>query len=301
MGRFDVTARRTAKRDPVGFFRWTLARLDPALSFAGWLDSRTAPQPPVVELTCDALAEFATAGRPEKPWIIVTEFQTEPKENDLERVAEYAFRFRQEHRPSLDQRLKYRVGALILNLTGPRQPDQLVMPLPGMTEFGLGGRIVRVALREEDAAATLARVASGELSRCVLPWVSLMRGGGEPVIIEEWKRLADLEPDRQVRLQYAMAARIFAELPDVRKQWVQALEGWNVQESQEVLEWQAEAVVKTQRANILHILETLCGSVVPADVASGVQSSTDPEQLARWFDAALKARSYEQFREAMAP
>jgi hypothetical protein len=37
MGMFDVTARRTAKREPVGFFRWTMPRLDPAMVFAGWL------------------------------------------------------------------------------------------------------------------------------------------------------------------------------------------------------------------------------------------------------------------------
>jgi hypothetical protein len=82
-----------------------------------------------------------------------------------------------------------------------------------MPEFGLGSRVARLALREEDAAATLARVASGELSRCVLPWVALMRGGGEPANIAEWQRLADLEPDQQVRLQYAVDALIFAELP----------------------------------------------------------------------------------------
>jgi hypothetical protein len=298
VGRFDVTARRTAKREPIGFFRWTLSRLDPALVFAGWLDARTAPQPPESELTCDALAEFVTAGRPEQPWIFVAEFQTGPKEDDLERALEYMLRFRRERRPSSDPRLKYLVGGVVLNLTGPAQPDQLAMPLPGMAEFGLGGRVVRLALREEDAATTLARVASGELTRCVLPWVSLMRGGGESAIIEEWKRLADLEPDQQVRLQYAADARVFAELPGVRVQWEQALEGWNVLESQQVLEWQAEAVVKTQQANVLRILEALCGSAAPADVASTIQASRDPEQLSRWFDAALKAKSYDQFRAA---
>ncbi len=73
-------------------------------------------------------------------------------------------RFRRERRPRSDPRLKYMVGGLRLNLTGPRQPEVLAMPIPGMTEFGLGGRVVRLALRKEDAAATLARIASGEVS-----------------------------------------------------------------------------------------------------------------------------------------
>ena len=81
--------------------------------------------------------------RPEEPWVIVAEFQTEPRGDDLERALEYALRFRRERRPTWDQRLKYLVGGVLLNLTGPRQPDVLSMPLPGMTEFGLGARVVR--------------------------------------------------------------------------------------------------------------------------------------------------------------
>jgi hypothetical protein len=52
--------------------------------------------------------------------IFVTEFQTEPRNDDLERALEYMMRFRRERRPSSDARLKYMVGGLMLNLTGPR-------------------------------------------------------------------------------------------------------------------------------------------------------------------------------------
>jgi hypothetical protein len=220
-----MTARRAAKREPVGFFRRVLPRVAPELAFASWLDARTAPAPPEGELTCDALAQFAAPDRPEEPWILVAEFQTEPRNDDLERLLEYTLRFRRERRLASDPQLKYMVGGVLLNLTGPAQPDVLAMPLPGMPEFGLSCRMVRLALREEDAAATLARPASGELSRCVLPWVALMRGGGEAAIIEEWKRLADLEPDQRIRLEYPADALIFAELPGVWAQWKQALEG----------------------------------------------------------------------------
>jgi hypothetical protein len=40
---------------------------------------------------------------------------------------------------------------------------------------GLHLRVTQGTLREEDAAATLARIASGEWARCVLPWLPLMR------------------------------------------------------------------------------------------------------------------------------
>jgi hypothetical protein len=72
-----------------------------------------------------------------------------------------------------------------------------------------------------------------------------------------------------------------------------------VRVSQQVLEWQAEAVVEVQRANVLRLLEAHCGSQAPADVAAAIQASTDLTQLSRWFDAALKVKSYDEFRAAM--
>jgi hypothetical protein len=194
VGKFDVTARRAAKREPVGFFRWTLPRLDPALAFAGWLDARTAPEPPGTELTCDALAEFAAPARPEEPWILVAEFQ-----------------------------------------------------------------------------------------------------------IEEWKRLADLEPDQQVRLQYAADALVFAELPGVWEEWKKSLEGWNVRESQQVREWQAEARVEHQRANVLRLLEKRCKAPVPSDLAEAIRVTQDLDLLSRWFDATAEANTFDDSRAATQP
>jgi len=298
VGVFDITARRAAKRDPASFFRWAMSGLDPAFPFVRWLDVRTAPPPPETELTCDALAEFVAADRPEAPWICVTEFQTEPKNDDVERVLEYMLRFRRERRPEWDAQLKYLVGGLMLNLTGPHQPDLLAMPMPGMVEFGLSGRVVRLAVREEDAAATLARIASDEQGRSILPWVVLMRGGGELATIEEWKRLADLEPNPAVRLQYAGDALVFAELSDVLRQWKVALEGWNVRTSQVVLEWQAEAEVKTRRELLVQALETRCQSPVPSDLVEMIEGMQDRDTLKRWFNAAVVVTTFDDFRAA---
>jgi hypothetical protein len=133
----------------------------------------------------------------------------------------------------------------------------------------------------------------------VLPWVALMQGGGAAGVIEEWKRLADLEPDPRIRLEYAGDALVFAELPGVWNDWKGALEGWNVRVSQQVLEWQAEARVEAHRTSLLRVLEGLHGAKVPADVVSHLQASNDPEQLLRWLDAAVKTKSYDEFRAAI--
>jgi hypothetical protein len=259
------------------------------------------------ELTCDALAGFAFADRPHEPWIMVAEFATEPRDGDLERLVEYMFRFRRERRPPADPRLKYLVGGVLLNLTGPAQADAVSMPMPGMEEFGVGGRLRRLAVRDEDAAATLAQIASGALDRSILPWVALMNGSGEAMNIEAWKRLADLEVNIHLRLEYAADALIFAELAGVWSAWKQALEGWNVKVSQQVLEWQAEARAEgraeaeltNQRKNLLRVLETHCNGSVPADVADAIHATADMSILVRWFDAALQANSFDEFRAAV--
>src|SRR5262249_20436348 len=144
-------------------------------------------------------------------------------------------------------------------------------------------------------------IASGELSRCVLPWVALMRGSGEPEVIEEWKRLADLEPDMRLRLDYAVDALVFADLPGVRMQWKQVLEGWNVQVSQQVLEWQAEAVVTTRREDVLRLLEKRCKGPVPSDLVEAIHATQDMNLLLRWFDAAVEANTFDEFRAATQP
>jgi hypothetical protein len=117
-------------------------------------------------------------------------------------------------------------------------------------------------------------------------------------VIEEWKRLADLEPDPRIRLEYAVDALIFAELSGVWSEWKTALEGWNVRESQQVLEWIAEGEVKAQRANVLRLLEKRCKAPVPSDLAATIQATQDMSLLTRCFDAAAEASSFEEFRTA---
>jgi hypothetical protein len=70
--------------------------------------------------------------------------------------------------------------------------------------------------------------------------------------------------------------------------------------SQVVVEWQTEAVVQTLRSNIPRALAVHCGAPTPPDVVFEIQNSADPEQLWSWFDAALRATSYSEFRAAIA-
>jgi hypothetical protein len=69
--------------------------------------------------------------------------------------------------------------------------------------------------------------------------------------------------------------------------------------SQQVLEWQAEAEVKTQRWHVLRLLEKRCQATVPRDLVETIEATKDMQLLMRWFDAALESKTFDEFRASM--
>jgi hypothetical protein len=60
-------------------------------------------------------------------------------------------------------------------------------------------------LGEQDANESLIRIAEGRVARCLLPFTPLMQGGAEASIIEQWKQLAQAEPDARRRADLVRA------------------------------------------------------------------------------------------------
>ncbi len=114
------------------------------------------------------------------------------------------------------------------------------MALPGRASPGLQFSVAVRTLRDEDAAVTLDQIAAGATSRCLLGWISLMRGGATPGIIEQWKQVASQEPNSQHRATYGAIVTVFAELTNCAALWKSGLEGWDMRESTIVAEWKAE-------------------------------------------------------------
>ncbi len=166
-------------------------------------------------------------------------------------------------------------------------------------------QVVERNLAEEDAAATLAGIAAGTTARCLLPWIPLMQGGAESAILAQWLALARAEPDAPRRADYGGLALVFAEAAGRRPAWRAALAGWNMVESQQVLEWIAEGEVKgraeTQAELLLRLLALRFGPSVPPDLVGQIRGTVNAEQLQRWFDAAAIAPSLDAFRQAMFP
>src|SRR5262249_13445850 len=149
------------------------------------------------------------------------------------------------------KRGKYRVAVAVGNLTGKVQAHQLDMMLPGVEGVGIRMGVRQRTLREEDASATLAADAAKGVAACLFPWDPLVRGGGDPAIMAEWRRLAEREPGARRRADYAGVALVFAELTKRRPEWEQALEDFNVYESVTANKWRQEGSIQAQRKYLL--------------------------------------------------
>jgi hypothetical protein len=299
---FDQSARYSVQSDPLGFLRWVVPGLDPALGFHGWLDTRTLPFPGAPDRTCDTVADLGEDRESGSRWALVVEFQTEPEPDMLARLLEYLARLRRSLRFGPERRGKFQVAAALVSLTGPAQPDTLKMALPGLGAPSLHFHPAVRTLRAEDAGTTLDRIAAGQTSRCLLSWISLMRGGGEPDIIERWKVIASHESDHSRRAIYGAIVLIFAELTAFASPWRSGLEGWNMRESMIVAEWkaegEAEGIVKGKRSSLLQLLEMKFNAPVPSDLLAAIERA-DVDTLSRWFVLAFKAGSLDDFRVAM--
>lgn len=303
MGQFDQAARYAAKLDTLGFLCWLLSGLEPGLTFRGWLDTRTLPFPGEPERTCDTVASLASGTGADALWALVIEFQAEPDPDMLDRLLEYLSRVRRELRHGPRQRGKYAVVGALLNLTGPVQQDTLEMLLPTVPGVGVRLQVLQRTLRTEEASGTLQAISRGDLARCILPWIPLMRGGAESSTIEGWQRLASAEPQSRWRSDYAALALVFADLANCQPPWRHALEGWNMRQSQQVLEWQDEARtetrVETKREDLLRLLQLRFADPLPADLVAAVRAQHDVAVLSQWFDTAATATSLDELHALM--
>ncbi len=302
---FDQASRYTAKMDPPAFLRWLVPRLPDTVVFHGWLDTRTVPFPGEPDRTCDTVANLVEQTVPETWWAMPIEFQASPQGKMFGRLLEYLARLWLELGSASVPEGRYNLVAAVVHLTGVGQTSRDMQ----LSQTGLRTclQVAERNLAEEDAAATLAALAAGQWGRWLLPWIPLMRGGATEGIMDEWKQLAQAEPDARRRADYAGLALVFAELTDCHPQWKQALEGWNVKQSVQVLEWQAEAAnqaakqatKQTLAETLLRVLHVRFHGVIPSELEARIRGSEDPTELNRWVDAAVTATSLEEFRQTV--
>jgi hypothetical protein len=125
------------------------------------------------------------------------------------------------------------------------------------------------------------------------------QGGDDPAIIGQWKRLAEGEPDVHRRADYGGLALVFAELAGRLAAWRQALEGWSMQQSQQVLEWQREAEIRQMQSVILEGINRRFRVDASGDLRESIEGSTDLAQLRQWCNSLFEADTFDAFRAAL--
>jgi len=297
MGMFDQNARAAAKQDGAAFFAWLLRRYQPPppLAFERWDDSRRLPLPGGPDRIDDLVAVLRRTDVPDKVAYMIVEVESEPERHLLRRLGIYGLMLSREVSPPPGPEDEPPVGCALINLTGERPDGGLTLAVAG-TPLGLGGKPLVMNLCREDGRRTLTDIAAGHLRPSILPWVPLMAGGGEPALIEEWKQVAMKEPDAGRRATYRDMALVFAEL-------TRGLEGWEMQESQYIKGWLKEGElrgeIKASRAALLKLLRAKLHDPVPEEVRLAIEGTNDPGTLDRWYDAALQAGTWPDFRTAM--
>jgi hypothetical protein len=297
MNEYDKAGRYLIKRDPPGFFRWLLRRAD--VSFRAWIDARRHALPDQGDLTNDLVAAFRVGAGFEA---LCVELQAESAGGSAARLLlGYVPRLLTE--PAAPGSLALAAaGGAVVNLTGPEQPAGVEQRPTLAPRCWLAGGIEQRTLRTEDAAATLDAVAAGTISRWLLAWLPLMRGGAEPGIIERWKTEAGKEPGERDRRLLAHLTLTFAALARCRAAWQGQLEGWAViksdylEELREEVRAEAREEGRTEglRRDVLRLGRHRFGKAAGRKQKSHLQAVTDVARLERILDRVLVATSWEE-------
>jgi hypothetical protein len=301
MGVFDQAARFAARSDPEAVSRRLLAATKAPLQFQEWADTRTLPRPGGTDRTADLVAILADADAPERPWLIVLEFQTRHDPDKLDVTLEEVARLRLHGRHGQDRQGKYRVLAGLVYLRGRCPEAALDMTLP--EGFGTRHTALVWNVEEDNADATLTAVEAGQATWGMLFWVPLMAGGSDQAVLARWKERALAVEDRRRRGDLAKIALVFAELAGRYAAWKDSLEDFDMTESQVVNSWIEEAVnqkgLQDARRFLLRLLQQRFPDQVAPEVAETINAQPSLAMLEDWFDKASQVASMADFLQVL--
>ncbi len=335
---FDHSARYAYRNlDSAGLLRWLLGeKFWSAWRWTGWEDSQAAPTAGERGLRADTVAIFERQAGDHGPLLVVLEFLAEARRDVLGRVVGYSMHFRDNVFYQRGPDVPYDVIGIVVNLKGrlesgrwqqsersertldhcPRRrappdcPETLDSkendPAAATTDTGaasvpglglwLSAGVVN--LEERDARTTLAAIEAGTVTRSVLAFVSLMAGANAAEVVAWWRRLAEQETDERMRGDYAGSALLFADHAGCLDVWKKGLEGFNMERSKVILEWEARGRLITLRETVLETLQ-IRFKQTPEDLARAIEQQDNPAVLKHWHQLAVTAASFEEMRSQM--
>jgi hypothetical protein len=297
MGVLDQAARYAAQADPEVIVNRLLREVRASLRFRAWADTRTTPRPGARDRTADRVAELVSEDAPDRPWLLVFEFQAQHDPDKLDVTLAEAGQLRLEARHGEGRRGKYNILVALIYLRGSCPESILDMTLPG----GWGTKHAALVWNVEDdvVSEALDALAAGTITWGILFWIPLMRGSDDPAVLTRWREQASRIADARVRGDLVRIVLVFAELARRLGAWSDAIKEWNMIESQLVWEWTAdarrEAELTTRREVLLMTLKERFQAPIPEEVTILINQQESIELLRDWFRAALRASSLDEF------
>jgi hypothetical protein len=301
MGVFDQAARFATKAAPEPVLRRLLARTKTPLRFMEWADTRTLPKLGASDRTADLVAILEDTAQLEALSLMVVEFQTRHDPDKLDVTLEEVARLRLHARHGPDRRGKYRVLTGLIYLQGTCPESSLDMTLP--EGFGTRHAALVWNVEEDSADAALSAVEADPASWGVLFWIALMAGGDDPAMMARWKTLVLAVSDGRRRGDLGKIALVFAGLVGRAVAWKQALEGFDMTESEVVNEWIEEAVNKKgledARRFLMKLLRQRFAGPVPPEVIETINAQPSQSMLEHWFDQAGQVATMADFIQVL--
>ncbi len=205
MSDFDHLARSAMRKlDSAGLLRWLLGeKFWSAWRWLGWEDSQPAPDPGKPGLRADTVAIFDRPKGDYPPLLAVFEFLAEARRDVLERLAGYSLHFGENVvYQSGPPRVPYQVITIVVNLKGTLDTGEWSMAPPDCGDFCLWLSAGVRNLEGREARATLTGIEAGTISRSVLIFVPLMAGAAGEDVVVWWRRLAEQEPNEEMRADF---------------------------------------------------------------------------------------------------
>lgn len=297
MGVYDQTARSAVLLDPDALLRRLLTPAGLPFAFREWVETRTTPPPGDRDLTADRVAALTDPAAPDRPWLLLLEFQSQHDPEKLDVSLAEAARLRIEARHGEGRRGKYRVMTALVYLA-ERCPETVL----DMTAGGHGTHHAPLLweVAGDSATAALDAVAAGQASWGLLFWVPLMAGADDAATVARWRELASTVAEERQLGALARIALLFAGLAGRYVIWEKGLEDWKVTESPVMNLWiekaQAETKLETTREYVLLALEERFPGTVSPEIAETVRQQPSLPMLREWFRDAMRVSSIEEFR-----
>jgi hypothetical protein len=307
MGMFDQAARYACRTAPEVVARRLLRKVRERLELDQFHDTRTAPLPGQRDRTVDSVLSLRNLDKPNSPGLVILEFQTRHDKDKLHTTLVSVAHMRADVRHGAERKGLYEVFAGLVYLRGRASDVTLDMALTDESGQRLAGTWHTVLFWnvEEDEASQALAEAAADFERCwgLLFWVPLMRNAATPENIASWLALLLRLPGKRLQGDLARIAITFAELAGTLPQWQEALKEVDMEESQVILEWTADArrqgQVEALRATLLRLAQIRFKAELTDEDRQMISTQGSVGVLDEWLNAVVKADDYAGFRAVL--